>query len=88
MTDTLQAVYDVPMPAEVATLRLPKGVPLVDTLNAPADSGLPTENVQRGAGADGAGAGTRDGSGRQYPAGRPLLAREHQAGRGRDRIDP
>jgi hypothetical protein len=45
--DALQAEYDVPLPAAVTTLRLPAGVRVADTLSAPPDADLPTENVQR-----------------------------------------
>jgi hypothetical protein len=45
--DTLQAEYDVPLPAAVTGLRLPAGVRLADTLGVPTDPSMPTENVQR-----------------------------------------
>lgn len=48
--DTLQAEYDVPLPAAVTTLRLPAGVRLIDALATPAAGELPTQNVQRAQG--------------------------------------
>ena len=47
VAETLQAQYDLRLPDSAAALRLPPGVVMVDTLSAPTDPSIPTDNVQR-----------------------------------------
>jgi hypothetical protein len=45
LVSILSAEYDVPLPARLTVLDLPKDVPLVDTLAPPAPGAIPTEDV-------------------------------------------